>query len=236
MKICVIGDIHGSAQWRDIVEVERDEVQKFVFLGDYVDDKNLRVTFTQQRDNLLSIMRFAEEFGAVDLLTGNHDLQYTGGTRCNTYFRGLEQYVRDIYHSGVLDGTFKICAKYDNYLFSHAGVSAAWMAYRGISEVENLNDIFKEMPRMADLVEVDGSKSEDNIFQSPLWIRAKNGLYRSPIYGIHQVVGHTRKDKIEITYMQGCKFIFTDTGLKEYLIVDTDKESDLIKLTPNNND
>lgn len=47
MKICVIPDIHGSSAWREVVNQEIQQVDRFVFLGDYFDSKdglpNLRI-------------------------------------------------------------------------------------------------------------------------------------------------------------------------------------------------
>ena len=36
--ICIISDIHGLTEWRNIINKERGNVDRFIFLGDYVDD------------------------------------------------------------------------------------------------------------------------------------------------------------------------------------------------------
>ncbi len=228
MKICVLGDVHGLRSWRGIVDAERDSVDRFIFLGDYVDDKTQGSTPREQSDNLRDILHFANEFGAVDLLLGNHDMQYAGGSRCNTPSAELETLVRGVIVDGVENGTFKVCVEYDKYLFSHAGVSRAWMNSQGIIETAEINELFRQNIELVNLQTQYGKSSEDNIFQSPLWIRAENGLYISPLHDLTQVVGHTRKSQIEIVERLDCRYIFTDTQLAEYLIIDTDKNIERI--------
>ncbi len=228
MKICVLGDIHGLRKWREIITAERDSVDRFVFLGDYVDDKTQGSSPREQAHNLKKILKFAKEFGAVDLLVGNHDMQYAGGSRCNTPSAELEVLVHDMIVEGVENETFKVCAEYGKYLFSHAGVSRAWMNFQGITATSEINELFKKNIELVNLQTQYGKSSEDNIFQSPLWIRAENGLYKSPLTNLTQVVGHTRKSKIEIVEKLESRYIFTDTQLAEYLIIDTEKDTERI--------
>lgn len=231
MKICVLGDIHGLKRWREIVADERDNVDRFLFLGDYVDDKTQGSTPQEQAENLREILEFAQDFKAVDLLVGNHDMQYAGGSLCNTPSAELENLLHDVIVGGVKNGTLKVCAEYGRYLFSHAGVSRAWLNLNGIAEPSEINDLFRKNIELVNLQTQCGDSSEDNIFQSPLWIRAENGLYKSPLYNITQVVGHTRKKQIEIVERLDSSYIFTDTQLAEYLIVDTDKNIERIVTT-----
>ncbi len=228
MKICVLGDVHGLKSWKEIVDAERETVDRFVFLGDYVDDKTKGSTPKEQADNLRDILTFAKEFGAVDLLVGNHDMQYAGGSRCNTPSAELESLVRDMIVEGVKNGTLKVCAEFGKYLFSHAGVSRAWMNSQDISDIAEINELFLKNIELVNLQTQHGKSSEDNIFQSPLWIRAENGLYKSPLHDITQVVGHTRKSQIEIVERLDSRYIFTDTQLAEYLIIDTEENTERI--------
>lgn len=228
MKICVLGDIHGLTAWRTIVAAERESVDRFLFLGDYVDDKTHGSTPQEQAANLRDILTFAEEFGAVDLLVGNHDMQYAGGSQCHTPSAELKALVHDMIVEGVENGTLKVCAEYGRYLFSHAGVSRAWMNFRGVTTLSEINELFRCNIELVNLQTQNGKSSEDNIFQSPLWIRAENGLYKSPLHDITQVVGHTRKSHIEIVDRLHSRYIFTDTQLSEYLIVDTDENIERI--------
>ena len=85
MKLCIISDVHGSSSWQNIVDYEFENVDHFIFLGDYFDDKSGIADAEMQIDNFLSIVDFADDYGTVDLLIGNHDLQYIGGARCSDF-------------------------------------------------------------------------------------------------------------------------------------------------------
>jgi predicted phosphodiesterase len=37
MKILIIPDIHGRTFWKETIEKHKDEVDKIIFLGDYLD-------------------------------------------------------------------------------------------------------------------------------------------------------------------------------------------------------
>ena len=73
-NIIAIGDIHGSAKWRDIVEENNDAT--VVFLGDYLDPYG-----PYNRDDILNNLAEIIEYKRnnmqrVILLLGNHDLHY----------------------------------------------------------------------------------------------------------------------------------------------------------------
>lgn len=52
MRICVISDIHRLTEWKNIVNKEREQVDRFIFLGNYVDGKREFVTPEEQQENL----------------------------------------------------------------------------------------------------------------------------------------------------------------------------------------
>ena len=70
MKICVISDIHGSDRWKEIISQEKNNVDKFIFLGDYMDNKDMDITPREQFENLLEIIETREVY-YIDLLIGN---------------------------------------------------------------------------------------------------------------------------------------------------------------------
>lgn len=56
----VIGDIHGSKFWKNIVNQHLDE-DYIVFVGDYVDSHNA-MSNTKMLKNLLDIIKFKEKY------------------------------------------------------------------------------------------------------------------------------------------------------------------------------
>ena len=193
MKICVISDIHGSTLWETIVDREYENVDRFIFLGDYMDDKYQQSSPSQQVENLEHIVEFKEEFQSVDLLIGNHDLQYVGGVRCAPYYNFMTNALSKGYFVSLIEkGILQAIAQYDNYLFSHAGLSSVWMKGKGIRSKSEINQRFKENPLLVDFVDKsDSDYGGDNIYQSPLWIRPASlgdSAYGSNI----QIIGHTK--------------------------------------------
>ncbi len=123
MKICVISDIHGSTSWETIVDREYDNVDRFIFLGDYIDDKYQQSSPSEQIENLERIVEFKEEFQSVDLLIGNHDLQYVGGVRCAPYYNFMTYALSKGYLTSLIaKGILQAIARYDNYLFLMQGL------------------------------------------------------------------------------------------------------------------
>lgn len=231
MKICVISDLHASTLWETIVDREYENVDRFIFLGDYMDDKYQQSTPSQQIENLKHIVEFKEEFQSVDLLIGNHDLQYIGGVRCAPYYNFMTYALSKGYLTSLITkGILQAIAQYGNYLFSHAGLSSAWMKEKGIDNVLDINPRFKVSPLLIDFVEKSDSNSRgDNNYQSPLWIRPIS-LAESAYGNYIQVIGHSRleSEQIEIVHDNNRKFILTDTGMKQYLIIDTESGKEMI--------
>ncbi|MDR0938878.1 MAG: metallophosphoesterase [Mediterranea sp.] len=221
MKICVISDIHGSTRWKDIVRRERRGVDRFVFLGDYFDSKSANVLSQDQDDNFADILEFREEFGRVDLLAGNHDLQYVGGARTNQYSLLTRILAGDTLMELIREGTLLACAAYDGYLFSHAGVGGVWMDEHGFGEIADINKAFRSRPLVADFVERPGSSSKgDDPYQGPLWIRP-DSLFETALPDYDQVVGHTRIKEVTAVAKGDRRLVFMDTGLREYVVLDT---------------
>lgn len=234
MKICVIGDIHGSTLWGTIVDKEYENVDRFIFLGDYLDDKYEQSLPSRQVENLERIVEFKEEFQSVDLLIGNHDLQYINGERCAPHFNFTTYMLAKTYLTTLISkGTLQVVVQYDNYLFSHAGLSSAWMKEKNIKSVSEINQRFKENPLFVDYVsKSDSNNSGDNVYQSPLWIRPVS-LGDSAFGNNIQVIGHTKLESEEIAVVEenSKKFILTDTGMIQYLIIDTTtKKEDILNI------
>ena len=229
MRICVIADLHGSDRWRQIISQEGEQVDRFLFLGDYFDDHREEISATAQFDNFCEIVELCAERGDIDLLVGNHDLQYCGGARCDDYSGALFAMAHDYLTEQIRTGVLQAVALYGRYLFSHAGVSTEWMRVRGLFTPEAINRQFVVAPLALDFVDRPGAAFDgNNTYQSPVWIRPE-ALYKALPPQWHQVVGHTQIAEITQFPKENRKLIFTDTDGLQYVIIDTASETEQIK-------
>lgn len=230
MKICVIPDIHGSSAWREVVNQEIQQVDRFVFLGDYFDSKDGLPNLQEEAGNFREIVHFAQKHQAVDLLIGNHDLQYIGGAKCSGYQPELGPLVNNTLQELVSSGQLKCTAQWGRYLFSHAGLSRVWMKLMRYDAVEVINREFQANSLSLDFspyAREMNDYSGDSIYQGPLWIRPE-ALDEAHWEGTHQVVGHTPLDEISYLPAGEYRIIFCDTKLRQYLIIDTETEEENI--------
>lgn len=149
MKILVIPDIHEN--YKDALENiknNKDQVDKVVVLGDYVDSFEDKLNGPNMINgfNELCLMK-RKEPNKFNIILGNHDLSYISNTRDGERVSGhqykyAEQY-RTMFENNldILD----ICCKYDDIIFSHAGISRTW--YRRIIEKYNSNNSFSFVPK-----------------------------------------------------------------------------------------
>ncbi len=137
-KVLVIPDIHGETFWIEPVQKHIDQVDRIVFLGDYLDpyrqfedEYNPDVVFNNMMDivNLKLINK-----DKVVLLKGNHDFHYTSkramelacASRCDKRnwhkFNNLFNDYDDLFKLAHLESIKGI-----TYLFSHAGITTYWI-------------------------------------------------------------------------------------------------------------
>ena len=137
-RILVIPDVHGESFWKEPVHKYIDQVDKVVFLGDYLDPYlEEGKTYTPQGlfDNLMDIIDFKRaNMEKVVLLKGNHDQHYANeifrdlacGSRCDTINWGLYNAVfvrnQELFKLAHLEETNGI-----PYIFSHAGLTLYWI-------------------------------------------------------------------------------------------------------------
>ena len=137
-KVLVIPDIHGETFWKESVLKYIDQVDKIVFLGDYLDpylDESKNYTPQGLFDNLMDIIDFKKAHtDKVVLLKGNHDQHYASemfrdlacGSRCDTINWNIYNavFVRNqelfkLVHLEEINGI--------PYIFSHAGLTLNWI-------------------------------------------------------------------------------------------------------------
>lgn len=137
MALLIVPDVHGRTFWEGPVDRFMHQVDKIIFLGDYLDPypKETDVELENVLDNFEKIIRLKRENPElVVLLKGNHDEHYSsetfqelaGGTRCD--YKNWKKY-HELF--GSLSDLFQL-AYYHRingvpYIFSHAGITTYWL-------------------------------------------------------------------------------------------------------------
>ena len=137
-RILVIPDVHGETFWKEPVQKFIDEVDRIIFLGDYLDpypEEGKEYSSQEIFDNLMDFIDLKRaHMDKVVLLKGNHDQHYASemfrflacGSRCDATNWSLYNavYVRN-------QDLFKLVhleeIKDTPYLFSHAGLTLNWI-------------------------------------------------------------------------------------------------------------
>lgn len=137
-KILVVPDVHGRTFWKEPVRKYMDEVDRVVFLGDYLDPYDEEGTDRRPEAlyaNLMEIIAVKQDHpDKVVLLKGNHDQHYAserfreeaGGSRMD---RENWQKYHDFFtgHKDLFRLAYLETVKGIPYLFTHAGVTAFWL-------------------------------------------------------------------------------------------------------------
>ena len=235
-EIIAIGDTHGRALWKDVVEKHKN-ADKIVLIGDYFDTHD-DISPELQMINFREICQYKEAHKEqIVLLIGNHDEHYfpfMGNSGTSGFNAGAAPAI------GHLLMTYKDLlqmAHYeDNILFTHAGVGETWFN-ANIPEIkeewsaryisDSVNDVWKYKPFS---FKFNGwrDSSGDEIGQTPIWIRPRALLQDTKNMrkaGIIQIVGHTQVTKIDVEGSKkntgGKLFMIDALGTsKEYLIIE----------------
>jgi hypothetical protein len=157
---------------------------------------------TQIREELEAIVQFKKNYPEqVILLLGNHDLAYYfkySEHACSRHRPEMYWDMHELFQNNK--NLFQPTFAYENYLFSHAGVSSVWLT-------KFLNDIgMPEMPRTAlnisqeitsgfyrnnrILYQVGAMRGGYHRVGGPFWCDATELVDTLPA-NLHQVVGHT---------------------------------------------
>ncbi len=137
-RILVIPDVHGKNFWEMPVQKYIDQVDRIVFLGDYLDpypEEGKDYSPQGLFDNLMDIIDLKRaNMDKVVLLKGNHDQHYASetfrdlacGSRCDTINWGVYNAVfvrnQDLFKLAHLEEINEL-----PYLFSHAGLTLFWI-------------------------------------------------------------------------------------------------------------
>lgn len=220
-KIIVLGDTHGRNKWEEIV---KQPFSKVIFLGDYFD--SFDIPFKEQMDNFVKILTFKKDNPLkVILLLGNHDYHYLSSIE--EHYSGF-QYgkleITAVLETALEDGLIQVCHLFEDWIFTHAGVTNTWAINNNI-DVNNIdksiNDLFiKNRSAFGFTDGINHSNCGDDITQSPLWVRPRS-LGEDKIPEFKQVVGHTHQEHIQ-NYDE-MYFIDTLEYGNEYLIINNGK-------------
>jgi hypothetical protein len=215
MIIAVIPDQHQRSYWKKIIP-RINEFDKIIFLGDYFDDwKN---KWPHQMFNFENIVEYKKKFpDKIDLLWGNHETSYFLDECCSGY---QSEYAICIEKKLKLnEGLLEVISVYDNWIFAHGGVSAAWMKRACIENVSEINKLFKEKPDYFRWV--GPCPYGDNFNEGPLWIRPQ-ALKKNAVKNYHFCVGHTEFPTPKTLNYGEQLFVFCDTKYHNYVtIIDT---------------
>ncbi|MBR4390182.1 MAG: metallophosphoesterase [Prevotella sp.] len=137
-RILVVPDVHGRTFWKKPVHQYLNQVNKVVFLGDYLDpyqDEGIEYTPEGVYENLMEIILLKQDNKEkVVLLKGNHDQHYAserfnelaGGTRQDSlnwdkYHKVFNDF-KDLFQLAHLEQVNDT-----PYVFTHAGLTAFWL-------------------------------------------------------------------------------------------------------------
>lgn len=245
MKTCVIPDLHGRSDWKLITH--RENPDRIIFLGDYFDSFDIKGV--DQLNNFLDIIEFKKSSGKeVIMLIGNHDYHYfpeVGDTGTSGYQTRMAPSIS--YEMDENRHHLQMAYQFNEFLFSHAGVSSAFMdsvfgidSWKTETIVEQLNELFKYKPLTFGFGEAVSIKKlsyldpyGDNEEQSPIWIRPRSLMYANRYTlrkKVIQIVGHTQVNKLDLKGSEkaaGGRYYFIDclgtTG--EYMVIENNKIS-----------
>ena len=219
-----IGDIHGLASWKYIVEAHPSS--RIIFLGDYL-DPYFYIPNNVIINNLENIINLKKERGDdVILLLGNHDAHYFEedapiSTRLNSQ---IAPKVSKIFLDNRM--LFTYAFQDGHTIFTHAGISQQWFDFDFGGDpngniADQLNNPANPMQRNA-IFNV-GYKRGGMVNANGGILWADIDELTNPLQGYTQVVGHNRVDKV--TERQGAtpdtKIVFCDCLFNDcYLQID----------------
>jgi predicted MPP superfamily phosphohydrolase len=195
--ITVIGDVHGTTYWKDIVkEYKKEDSDVVVFLGDYLDD--YYKTPNECLENLMNIFEYRRFTPNVHMLVGNHDYHYMDHSIQK--YSGYNDKFSKVYNSVINDNyallelTYTFELNNYKYVCSHAGISNTFLNDNN-TDVENINRLWSGKPKVFEFKQGTGDYYGNHKSQGPLWIRPE-ALLGDNVKGYKQIVGHTNFNNV----------------------------------------
>jgi predicted MPP superfamily phosphohydrolase len=233
-RIICLGDTHGRVDWKAIAEKELATCDKFIFIGDFFDSHDEESNGYKQIINFKEILELKKaNSDKVVLLTGNHDYHYIRGIG-ETYSGYQAAYaleIGELVEKAINDNLMQMCYLYENFFFSHAGLTKTWvrrvLTPNNINPlvddvmVQQINDYLKFQPIVFGFM-MGGNfdQTGDDVTQGPIWVRPLS-LMRDMVEGITCVVGHTTVQKLGLNPKHPSIILIDCLGTTgEYLIIE----------------
>ena len=223
-KILIIPDVHGRTFWK---EINPDDADLIIFLGDYVDPYGDEgITPKMALDNLKELVDFYNKYrDKCVFLKGNHDYPYIS----ELYKQNFDYLCRHDYEhekeiaSLLKELDLKDCYIVDNYIFSHAGFNNHYwkLIQPGYKIGESISDVLSNYPELA--ARVSWRRGGDFNYGSHVWEDLHYFIENFPNKELSkyiQVFGHTFLKEPIITDKWACldcrKAILLDNGIFKY--------------------
>lgn len=209
--LLIIPDVHGRDFWRKAVEKEGSDVERIIFLGDYLDPYYFDVIKEDRMvEGLYDILELKKsEPDKVILLEGNHDAHYHFLDEWRNHGRGsrfdpkhAKEY-REIFEKN--EDLFQMATQWNGrYLFTHAGLTKEWVQKNKFNtdQWKNLDDVVKFLnnlwsKRNPSLGDIGRSRGGRCLSGSPMWAdwmedHMFNTTHKGyPFEGTYQIFGHS---------------------------------------------
>ena len=226
--ILIIPDVHGRTFWSLPCKNLIKDVDKVIFLGDYVDPYPDESTPTKTITQLKRIIEFRDKHpDKVILLLGNHDYFYIS----DLYRKSFRHWSRHDYeHDKDIMKIFKDnikkfqiawqCnnKKYGKVLFTHAGINKNFEEICGL-DADEINEFFLNgksetgIPNVMELTTVSWYRGGDETYGSPIWADVREHL-NNPVTKCFQIFGHTYCTKI----ISNEHFAMLDVGKSAFIL------------------
>lgn len=219
-KILIVPDVHGRKFWHKVIEMI-DEVDRVVFLGDYLDPYSHEgITFEDALNEFEQILEFKEKHSdKVVLLVGNHDMHYikTEFMDCSRLNVHRRVEVHDLFMNNI--NKFQLIYETENYLFSHSGLYKEWMDKYELSldDLKGYKTFLKN--RWETLQDVSWERGGWEKVGSCIWADIRESVKNELYSNKRQIVGHTQlSEKPYITSKIAC------LDVRQCFMLDTEKD------------
>lgn len=195
-KILIIPDVHCRIFWKDAIKEKGNEVDKIIFLGDYLDPYPWEgFTFEDGLERLKEIINLKKncpDKDKITLLWGNHCVQYLKFLGddvfpCSRYNSRYAKEVEELFTENK--NLFRLFYKFDKYVFSHAGIVKNWMT--DYCRCDNLDDLLSdETKAYGKLWVISRIRGGNENYGSCVWNDVRE--FSNDFPEIYQIFGHTQ--------------------------------------------